>query len=237
MNMIMAKCRAQFTAQDVDFIVEVLGARGEAEGCLTRLLSDEESRDLILDDEAIYRALLEQGGCLRVSTRLYFYTLVRQVMRRAGLEDRHVADYVAELLSVYGSTESLRCRVAGQEQSMDYFVDMLGALEKADDYTAFHVRAHIGNQSLFMTGVFPEHLRHRTERRGAPGMKYYEALGRASYRVASDHRLAERYEVSEVLSTLSEQFETARQALNDLSERVLALGEADEAAGQWLGRN
>lgn len=42
-------CRVQFEARDIDFIISVLGsARGTAE-CLVRLLSDQESRDQILD--------------------------------------------------------------------------------------------------------------------------------------------------------------------------------------------
>ena len=63
-----------------------------------RLLADEESRDLILDDEALLHALLERGGCCRVSSHFYFYVLVRNVFRRADIGDRTVADYVAEVL-------------------------------------------------------------------------------------------------------------------------------------------
>ena len=67
MKLIQPNCRVQFAAEDVDFILSVLGARlGDSE-CLIRLLADEESRDLILDDEALLHALLERGGCLRVS--------------------------------------------------------------------------------------------------------------------------------------------------------------------------
>jgi hypothetical protein len=39
---------------------------------------------------------------------------------------------------------------------------MLAALETADDHTAFWIRAHIGNHSLFLVGFFPEHIRHRS---------------------------------------------------------------------------
>jgi len=60
MKMIQPNCRVQFAAEDVDFILSILGRRiGDGE-CLVRLLSDETSRDLILDDEALFRALLER---------------------------------------------------------------------------------------------------------------------------------------------------------------------------------
>src|SRR5215471_14322377 len=101
MKVIQPNCRAQFAAEDIEFILSVLGAKIGTAECLIQLLSDEESRDLILDNEALLHALLERRGCLRVSTRFYFYILVRQVFRRADLQDRAVADYVAEVLAEF----------------------------------------------------------------------------------------------------------------------------------------
>jgi len=230
MKVIQANCRVQFTANDVDFILAVLGKKRGAAESLVSLLADPETRDLILDDDLLFRALLEQGGCLRVSPHLYFYVLVRQVLRRSGLEDRRVADYVAELLTEFSREERARGATPGQPLRLEYFFDMLAALEKADDHTAFWIRAHIGNHSLFLSGVFPERIRHRCERRGAPGLRYYEELGRANYRAASAHRLAARYDLAAVFDTLSERFEPTRLALNDLAERVFFLGEAESPA-------
>jgi hypothetical protein len=45
--------------------------------------------------------------------------------------------------------------------------------------------------------------------------------------VASDHRLARRYELSQVLSTLAERFGTTRLALNDIADRLFSLGDPD----------
>ena len=227
MKVIQANCRVQFTANDVDFILAVVGKKQGAAESLVSLLADPETRDLILDDALLFRALLEQGGCLRVSPHLYFYVLVRHVLRRAGLDDRRVADYVAELLTEFSREERARCVAPGQLGRLDYFFDMLAALEKADDHTAFWIRAHIGNHSLFLSGVFPEHILHRSERRGAPGLRYYQELGRANYRAASHHRLAARYDLAAVFDTLSDQFEPARRALNDLSDRVLFMADPE----------
>jgi hypothetical protein len=234
MKMIQPNCRVQFAAEDIDFIVSVLGTKiGDAE-CLVKLLADENSRDQILDDEALLRALLERRGCLRVSTHFYFYVLVRHVFRRSDIKDRAVADYVAELLAEFARSERARCVVPGQTNPLDYFFEMLAALQQADDRTSFHIRVHIGNYSLFLSGVFPERIRFRAEKRGFPDLKYYEALGRVQYRVASDHRLAQRYELTNVLGTLSERFETTRRALNDISDRLFSLGDANYALDALL---
>ena len=214
--MVQANCRVQFTAEDIEFILDVLRPKVNSRDCLIQLLADEESRDLILDNEALLHAILEHRNCLRISTHFYFYILVRQVFRRSGIEERKVADYVAEVLADFSKAEQMQLRVNGQGRPLDYFFEMLSALQTADDTTRFFIRAHIGNHSLFMSGVFPDRIRHRAEYKGAPDLKYYEELGVASYRAARDHRLAHKYDVAEVYDVLAERFQTTRRALNDL---------------------
>src|SRR3954462_2806743 len=154
MQVIRPNCRAQFSAEDIDFIVETLGK--QRRDCLFDLLKDEESRDLILDDELLFRAVLERPECLRISMHLYFYILVRNVFRGSGLEERDVADYVAEVLAEFSQTHRSQVRLNRDGRSTDYFVDMHAALQTADDITSFFIRAHMGNYSLFLSGVFPD---------------------------------------------------------------------------------
>src|SRR2546423_10435363 len=196
MKVIQPNCRVRFTVEDIEFIVSVLGPRTGSAESLVKLLADEETRDLILDDESLFAALLEQRRCLRVSTHFYFYVLVRHVFKRSGIEDRVVADYVAEVLAEYSRIENTRCVVPGRPEPLDYFFEMLTALQTANDPTSFYIRTHVGNHSLFLSGVFPERIRYRAEHKGAPDLKYYEELGRANYRVASDNRLAPKYDLA-----------------------------------------
>ena len=234
MKLIQPNCRVQFAAEDVEFIVSVLGAKTGDSDCLVKLLSDEESRDQILDDPELLHALLERRGCLRVSSHFYFYILVRNVFRRSDIHDRAVADYVAEVLAEFARAEQMRCVVPGQPNVLDYFFEMLAALQKADDRTSFQIRVHIGNHSLFLSGVFHERIRFRAEKKGFPDLRYYEALGRSQYRAASDHRLAQRYELTGILCTLSERFDATRRALNEISDRLFSLGDGSETLDRLL---
>jgi hypothetical protein len=229
MKVILPNCRIQFTADDIDFIAKTLQKRPGGTDCLVGLLADVETRDLILDDEQLFRALLEHRGCLTVSSHFYFYVMVRNVFRRAGIEDREMADYVAEVLGEYSLQERTRLRLPGQANSLDYFFELMTALQNADERTSFIIRAHIGNHSLFLTGVFPQRILHRAEKRGFPDLSYYEEIGRANFRVASDSRLAARYELGPIFAQLSERFHDTRLALNDISERLFSLGEPDHA--------
>jgi hypothetical protein len=227
MKLIQANCRIQFTAGDVDFITNTLSKSPDDKSVLVNLLSDCETRDLILDDEKLFHALLEFRGCLQVSNRFYFFVIVRNVLKQAGIDDRDVADYTAELLAEYSDFERTRCRVPGQDTPLDYFFEMLAALRTADDRSSFYIRAHIGNHSLFLSGVFPQRIRYRAEKKGFPDLRYYEAIGQQNYRIASDHRLASEYELAPIYATLADRFQSARQALNEMSERLVSLGDGD----------
>jgi hypothetical protein len=213
----------------------VLGTKLGTADCLVKLLADEESRDLILDDEALFHALLERRGCLRVSSRFYFYVLVRHVFKRSDINDREVADYVAEVLAAFAEARRSQCIIAGQLNPLDYFFEMISALQTADDRTSFLLRMHIGNHSLFLSGVFPDRIRFRSEVRGFPDLKYYEQLGRTHYRIAGEHRLAQRYHMEAVLKTLSERFQTTRRALNDISDRLFSIGDPDYPVHNLFG--
>jgi hypothetical protein len=237
MKLIQPNCRVQFTADDIDFIISILGKeRGDA-SCLVQLLADESTRDLILDDEALFQAFLVHCGCLRVSDHFYFYVLVRHVLRRAGIHDRAVADYVAEVLCEFSRAERARCVVPGRQGSVEYLFEMMAALQEADERTRFSIRAHIGNHSLFLAGVFPDRIRFRAENRGFPNLRYYEELGRTSFRVASDHRLADQYALAPIFATLADRFQETRLALNDVSQRLFSLGDTDYSLATLLQAN
>jgi hypothetical protein len=223
MKVIQPNCRIQFTAQDLEFMISVLGPEKLSMETLGKLLADEETRDLILDDEQLYRALLEKACCLQVSSHFYFYILVRHGLRQASIDDRSVADYVAEVLAEFSLVDRSRYTVAGQPIPLDYLFEMMAALENADDRSRFLIRAHMGNHSLFLSGVFPERIRVRAERKGFPDLQYYEDLGRSSFRAAGDHRLAHRYNLTEIYHTLAERFQATRLALNDLTQRLFML--------------
>jgi hypothetical protein len=231
MRLIKPNCRIQFTAEDLDFMVSVLGKPGQNAASLLQLLADEETRDLILDNEALYHRLLEDTGCLRVSSHFYFYIMVRTALKRTGIDDTKVADYVAEVLAEFSKADHSRCLIPGQEGSLDYFFEMLAALKTADERTSFCIRAHIGNHSLFLSGIFLNRIKYRAEYRGFPDLSYYESLGQSSFKVAGDHRLAARYDLAPVFSVLATQFHTTRLALNDLSERVLVVGDVPSVVG------
>ena len=223
MKVIRPNCRTQFTPADYAFMGSVLSIRGRETRWFARAAEDPDGLDIILDNPRLFRALLELNACLPVSLHLYFYVLVRQMLLQEDVKDREVADYVAELLSEFAAHARWRQPHASEPRPMDYFHEMLAALEKAEGEKRFELLTHIGNHALFLSGIFPGHLARRAERRAAPGFRFYEEMGSAHFRIAGDHYVARQLDMAPVLTTLGKAFHLARRALNHLSERLVCL--------------
>jgi hypothetical protein len=224
MKVIRANCRYQFTPADYEFIAGVLPTgSGSDPRRLIRLLEEGDSFDSILDDPRLFRAVLDLKGCLTISLHLYFYVLVRHSLLREDIRDRDVADYVAELLAESTGGRTLRREQPPEPHPLEYLHEMLAVLDRLEGDKRFEMQAHIGNYALFLAGLFPGRLAHRVERRGAPGVGFYEEMGSAHFRQAGGHPLARRMELENVLLTLGEAFHLTRLALNHLGENLVFL--------------
>jgi hypothetical protein len=112
-----------------------------------------------------------------------------------------------------------------------YLSDLLLALREASPTQAFLLRAHVGNYTLFLTGIFPENIERRRNRLGAPGCSFYEEMGRMSFRAVAGHQVARAWGLTQIFHGLSEQFHEVRVALNQLADRLLTLDDDAPPAG------
>jgi hypothetical protein len=225
--MITANCRDRFTAEDFDFVIETLAKSEKDCVSLVELLTDADTRDEILDHPRLVQGILESGGTLRISPQLYFYILARHVLKETGIENRSVSDYVASLLQTFSDQTGMRSPADGSTRPIQYVSDMLVALRSASPTQTFLIRAHIGNYSLFVSGIFRESVECRA-RRGAPDLSFYEDMGRANYRAAAAHHVARTASLSGIYEQLADSFREVRGALNRLSDSLLHL---DDTAG------
>lgn len=190
---------------------------------LTELLSDEEARDMILDDPDLLKAIQNRPDCLKISWHLYFYILVRSGLLSIGLKDREVADYVAEVLAEFSMEERRRYPLPGEDLSADWFVDLMMEYENRGSLEKFMIQTHMANHALFMTGLFRERIEAMQSRRGGPGVGYVESIGRNSFHSASHAHLAQELEVDKVYHDVARQFHTIRLVLNELKTRYMFL--------------
>ncbi len=221
MKVIRANCRIQFTPQDIAFLLNTLDQHSKQETALQNLLADPDSRTLLLDSDTIYEAIIDTPANLPISIHLYFYVLVRRVLRNAGIENEELADYVAELLAEFTRSESPTNQTGNSNTkslSLDAWIE---TLRGGNHRVRFEQKAHVANRLLFHTGIHEEWLRHRTERRGAPTLEFYESVGPMFYRDAGQHSLAKSYDLRLIFEQLSGRFHETRVALNELATRLL----------------
>jgi hypothetical protein len=223
MKVIRANCRIQFTPLDISFLLQTLESRPEQREALQSLFGDEDSRNLLLDSDTVFEAVIENPENLSISLHLFFYILVRRVLMEVEIEDESVADYVAELLAEFTRASRSGARSSEATNESPALDSWLGAIQNTDRRECFELKAFAANRLLFLTGIQEDWLRRRTARRGAPSLEFYETVGPGFYREAGHHELAESYELRNIFEQLSERFHDARLALNDLATRLIHL--------------
>lgn len=219
--MILANVRERLTAQDLDLVVDAL-ARGDTarRSALTDRMTTE-GIDALLDQPGLLAALVDASSLASPSPALFWYVVVRHTLRDAGVNDVRLSDYLAALLIEFGRRDRAERIAAHDDATYRYLTDIVLDIETGSGRRGFLLRAHLGNYSLWLAGVFPDHIMARRERKGGPGLSYYETLGAQGYRLARDHDLAERFDLADVYDRAADQFSRLRVALNKISDRFL----------------
>jgi hypothetical protein len=170
---------------------------------------------------------LRTGGTR--SLRNFLGELVwRHFFEDVRLEEPQVATYVAAVLADFVRTESLhRIRnVQGKplEDVGEMLVESNPLLEAASFDREREVRKHVGDYTLFMTGLFPENVARIQKTRRPPWMLFVDFVqaGKESYAVVSSFNQFEYKEEAPLFRRLSENFELCVVGLNlvkqDLAE-------------------
>ena len=219
--MIRADTRGRLGATDLQLVMLLL-SRGSAARRVhleRRLMT--EGPDALLDSPELLERLLALRTMLVPSEPLLFYVLVRQVLRVRGIEDRDLADYLAALLIEFGRRDRAWRVDWNDDERHRYLVDILADLEQSEEPRRFKVMAHLGNYALWLAGLFPDYIAARRLRKGGPDVSYYDAMGRRGFGMASDHVLAEQCGLDEIFGLAADRFSDVRDALNEVSARVL----------------
>ncbi|RMD68601.1 MAG: hypothetical protein D6819_08990 [Gammaproteobacteria bacterium] len=171
--------------------------------------------------------LNKQQILLDVSPFLLFSVLLRLVLpdHRSPAE-RKVLNYVANLLAIFARSDRLWRVAPGDRETYAYLVGLMAAAaEEPDASRRFAIHAHIGNHTLFLTGLFSHWLahRHRFGRRPVSPSWYLDA-GSGHYGEAARQSLAKRLGLDDVLLRLAMRFEHYRDALDRMRRDHLAMG-------------
>jgi hypothetical protein len=145
----------------------------------------------------------------------FFDRVTRQAFSDLALDDPPAARYLADLLTRFARTEALAAVQTATARRLDTVVDSLLAIHRAWDLGSGEfnpsqervLRRHIGDYTLFMTGIFRDHV----ERLAVTG--YYEHEGRRAYRFVSETARVDGQPEAPLFRRLSERFEHYSGAL------------------------
>jgi hypothetical protein len=220
--MILANVRARLRGTDCRLVLVALARQGAEARAAAEARYTAGGPDALFDAPGLLEALIAIRSLVVPSAPLFAYVAVRQALLAAGVDDRPLADYLAALLLEFGIEDRAYRLAAADDETYNYLVEIVSDLSaQSSGERAFQLRAHLGNFSLWLAGLFPDFIAARRRRRGGPDLPYFDELGRQGYRLAANHRLAERFGLAGIYALAAERFPAVRQALNRLSDRVL----------------
>jgi hypothetical protein len=162
--------------------------------------------------------------------RQFFRELVTDHFENSlGMRDEDVTQYVACMLTDFSEAEQLFKIRTAEGRTLDDVGEML--LESNPIYgeaPSFdrerQVRKHIGDYTLFFTGMFPEAINHlRLRRQRLESFVDFIKTGKESYYIVSKFDVWEYTKAAPLFAKLSDHFEECvyglNQVKNDLAER------------------
>lgn len=218
--MILPNVRSSFDRADAQFVIWLLTSGAESAREREEARLHEHGLDAILDDPRTLNAVLAGSRFSSARPELVFYVLVRHALLEDGITDRGVADYLAALLVTFGRG-GRAWHIAEDTTEYRYLVDIAAAADQSSGRRAFLLRAHLGEFALWLSGIFPDHITARVQRRAAPPLSYYEEMGSTGYRLASRFDEAEVHGMAELYRNCADFFPALRVALNRVADRHL----------------
>lgn len=135
---------------------------------------------------------------------------------KLGVADVQMIDYVSNLMLRFVRVDSLhRVRRENGRPATEVF-QMLGEAEKRIGLARREVHRHIGDVTLFWSGMYPESLRRSRANQTCDGFLDYCRHGKRAYAIAAEIEGGEDRPSSELLFQLSEQFELCAYGLREI---------------------
>jgi hypothetical protein len=225
--------RETLSQKDIRFVATTLAGTEADTDALLRLLTDDGSRDMILDSPELGRKLDPLEGKLPpLSLELYFYIALRPELKARELDRPELADYLASILAREMRARFPRLdeermaaaegkKTAPRAKPRPLTADMVEAMTRAQGYAWFVLAVAAADQALLLTAVFPDTLYTPNRPRVAPGLNYYQTVGKTYYHQAAEHQVAGEFEITGILSTLGDHFDQAREALAAVKTRLI----------------
>lgn len=218
--MILPDVRASFGRDDAAQLVHLLAGAGQDQARLEAIVA-ERGIDVLLDDPRATEAISNETGISQLPLALISYVLLRRSLLDGGVESRLLADYVTSVFLHFAEGDRAHRIAEYDDCDYHYLFDIVEEMSGSEGRRGFLLRAHLGNFSLWLSGLFPDWISHRVERKGGPDVTYYEAMGQTGFALAADDPFARRQKLDGLYRDVAGAFPLLRVALNQFSDRFL----------------
>lgn len=134
---------------------------------------------------------------------------------RLGVADPPLVDYIAELLVRFVHSDELYPVRSTRGQRLVQVADMLAEAQQREGPARRQVHRHIGDFTLFWTGVYPEVV--DGMRRGSKdALIDYQQQGKRAYWIASTIPVEKETAPADILKQLSEQYDLCVYGLSEV---------------------
>ncbi len=133
-----------------------------------------------------------------------------------GVVDTQMVDYVSELLVRFTRIDSLQKVRQLDGRPATEVVTLISEAEQRIGTARREVHRHIGDFTLFWSGVYPEALREMQSPDKKDQFVNYMAQGKRAYRIASSIQAHETSATNELLERMSERFEMCAYGLREI---------------------
>lgn len=212
---------------------------------------DHQSLKVYLGSQSFFEDLMAEDSSVRLSPEILFFIMYEQFKRKLRdessfqklmienmkengadqissevspefFEDQSLIQYLVTMLKRFVKTNDVYKLPVNDDKRYKYVFEMLEASRDSSDTESFQIFLHIGNYSLFLTGLFPEWIRYRHEHKNRPmDIDSYRKYGKTFFDRASNHRLARRRKLEPVLSKLSKGYDFVRSSVELIFRRML----------------
>lgn len=135
---------------------------------------------------------------------------------RMGVADPPLVDYISELLVRFVHADEVYSVRSVRGRRLDQVADLLAEAEQRQGPAKRKVHRHIGDFTLFWTGVYPEVVENLRKRGGKDSLIDYPTQGKRAYYIASKIPVEQEVAPSDVLKRLSEEFELCVYGLSEI---------------------
>lgn len=210
-----------FDQKDLLFLFENFPIPGvDAVEAVRRVHEQPNTLESILESGFVRDAILARDGrWLEISPRLFFNILLRHSLReRRDALDRQVIHYLANLLAQFAHGDRLYRVQSNESERYEYLTDLLQDAVEASPERQFLIDVHIGNFSLYLSGVCEPWVHYRqTYRRRPVSLDYYKAMGANHYAQAASSFHANLFGLQQILERLAVRFEYFRTGMRTLA--------------------